>query len=97
MTTDEQIHIVHEREQQRYDIFVGSTRGGYAEYTLDDGVMTFTHTITNPSMRGQGLAGKVVKQALDDARSDGLHVVPQCWFVAQFIDEHPEYRDVLAS
>jgi len=58
-------------------------------------VITFTHTATQPELRGNGLAGRVVRQALDDARAASLRVVPKCWYVAQFIDRHPEYRDIL--
>jgi hypothetical protein len=46
-------------------------------------------------MRGQGLARRVVQRALDDARAAGRHVVPRCWYVAQFIDDHDEYLDCL--
>jgi len=89
------IRIVHVRDQSRYDIYVDGARGGRAEYVLVDGVTTFTHTFTNPELRGNGLAGHVVRQALDDARAASLRVVPECWYVAQFIDRHPEYRDLL--
>jgi len=23
--------------------------------------------------------------------------VPACWFVAEFVDDHPEYRDLVAA
>ena len=95
MTAIDETHIVHDRQASRYDIYVGSSRGGYAEYRLADGVITFTHTVTSPSMRGRGLAARVVGRALDDAKAAGLHVVPQCWYVAQFIDRHPEYATLL--
>ena len=48
-------------------------------------------------MRGQGVGAELVRQALDDVRAGGGLVVPQCWYVARFIDEHPEYADLLAT
>jgi hypothetical protein len=33
---------------------------------------------------------------LDSIRADGKTVVPRCWFVAEFIDLHPEYADLVA-
>jgi hypothetical protein len=48
-------------------------------------------------MRNRGLGAELVRGALDDVRRNGRTVVPQCWFVAQFIDEHPEYADLLAA
>jgi hypothetical protein len=40
--------------------------------------------------------GELVQGTLDALRHDGSRVVPQCWYVAQYIDEHPEYEDLLA-
>lgn len=93
MTDD--LRISHDQAASRYEIFVGGVAGGFAEYEIDGMTMTFTHTVTRPQMRGRGLAGRVVQFALDDACRSGMTVVPQCWFVAQFIDEHPEYADLL--
>jgi predicted GNAT family acetyltransferase len=33
---------------------------------------------------------------LDDAREQGLSVVPLCPFIAGYIDRHPEYCDLVA-
>jgi predicted GNAT family acetyltransferase len=38
----------------------------------------------------------VVRFALDDIRDAGRQVIPSCWYVARFIDEHPEYADLVA-
>jgi uncharacterized protein len=38
-----------------------------------------------------------VKGALDDVRPSGRKIVPACWYVGQFVDENPEYKDLLAS
>jgi predicted GNAT family acetyltransferase len=36
-----------------------------------------------------------VRFALDHERAAGHRVVPRCWFVAEFIDEYPEYADLV--
>ena len=41
-------------------------------------------------------AAQLVRYALDDVRRSGRPVVATCWYVADFIDEHPEYRDLVA-
>jgi hypothetical protein len=38
-----------------------------------------------------------VQGALDDARASGRRVLAHCWYVAEFIDANPEYRDLLAA
>jgi hypothetical protein len=57
----------------------------------------FPHTVIEPSMRGQGLGARLVQGALDDVRASGRRIEPRCWYVARFVDEHPEYQDLLAA
>jgi predicted GNAT family acetyltransferase len=48
-------------------------------------------------LRGRGLGERLIQEALDDVRSRGQQVVPRCWFVAEFIDAHPEYKELRAA
>jgi uncharacterized protein len=59
--------------------------------------VVFPHTEIEPSMRNQGLGAELVRGALDDVRARGGTVVAQCWYVAEFIDQHPEYSDLLSD
>jgi predicted GNAT family acetyltransferase len=38
----------------------------------------------------------LVRYALDHVRATNRRVEPQCWYVAQFIAENPEYADLAA-
>lgn len=68
----------------------------FAEYHLDGDVMTFTHTIVPPEIGGRGVASRLIGAALAQVRQRGLKVVPQCSFVAAYIQRHPEDGDLLA-
>lgn len=68
----------------------------FAEYRLDGDVMTFTHTIVPPEIGGRGVASTLIGAALAQVRQRGLKVVPQCSFVAAYIQRHPEVSDLLA-
>lgn len=68
----------------------------FAEYALDGDVITFTHTVVPPSMRGGGVGSRLVSGALAQVRARGLRVVAQCSFVAAYIARHPEWQDLLA-
>ena len=46
-------------------------------------------------MEGKGVAGKLIKTALDAARVEHYQVVPLCPFVAAYIRRHPEYQDLV--
>lgn len=73
------------------------TLASIADYRIVGDQVMMPHTVTALGYRGQGLAAEVVRAALDDARSRGLQVVPMCSFVVEFLDEHPEYQDVLRA
>ena len=84
-------------EASRYEIVVDGDVVGFADYRINDDVVIFPHTVINPDRRGQGLGDVLVTGALEDVRKSGRSVVAACWFVAEFIDEHSQYQDLLAS
>lgn len=65
------------------------------DYTLRDRVMTVTHTGVPNELGGRGLAAELTKFALNHARTEGWKVVPQCSYVAAYIQKHPEYESLL--
>jgi uncharacterized protein len=83
------------REHDRFEITVDGTPVGFAEYRLQPGRVVFTHTEIDPAHQGQGWAGRLARAALDAVRDDGLRVVPQCWFIADYIRKHPRYVDLV--
>jgi predicted GNAT family acetyltransferase len=74
-----------------YEARVDGRRAGIAAYQLQDGVVTFTHTVVEDAYEGQGIGGALARTALDDARRRGLAVVPRCPFIASWIERHPDY------
>lgn len=84
-------------ERSRYELFDGEEMVGLADYRLDGEVVVFPHTEIRADKQGQGLGAVLVQGALDDVRSDGRRIVPACWYVAEFVDRHPEYADLVAA
>ena len=80
----------------RYEILVDGRLTGVADYRVSAGTVVFPHTEIDATMRGRGLGATLVGWALDDVRRAGRTVVPICWYVSRFIEDHPEYRDLLA-
>ncbi len=68
-----------------------------ADYRMEGDSVVIFHTETSDEFRGRGLAAELVQWTLDDVRKQGLKVVPDCWFVADYIEAHPEYRDLVAA
>ena len=81
----------------RYELLVDGELVGVADFALDGPRVVMPHTEISPARRGQGLGEILVQGALDDIRSAGRTVVPACWFVAEFLDQHPEYADLRAA
>lgn len=89
--------VTHNEAASRYELHDDGVLVGIADYSVNGDTMVFPHTEIDPSRRGQGLGEILVRGALDDVRTTGRRIVPACWFVAQFVDEHPDYEDLLAS
>lgn len=64
------------------------------DYTLDNGVMTITHTIVPSAVGGRGIASNLVKTALDKARAEHWKVDPACSYSEIWMTRHPEYADL---
>ena len=96
------LKVTHNASASRYECAVpGIATLAVAEYALEDVAgemrMIFTHTFVPSEMRGKGVAEALVRAALADARSHRRRVVPQCSYVAKFIERHPaDCGDLLA-
>lgn len=84
-------------EAGRYEITVDDQLAGFVTFRLDGDVITFVHTETESEFQGHGAASTLVREALDDVRARGLRVIPRCPYVRSFLDDHPEYQDLLAE
>jgi uncharacterized protein len=89
------MQVRNNEAEHRYEIEVDGQLA-IAEYRLRPGRVSFTHTEVPDALEGRGIGSRLVKAALDDARAQGLKVVPICPFVKHYIDSHPEERDLLA-
>ncbi|MFT4050530.1 MAG: GNAT family N-acetyltransferase [Solirubrobacterales bacterium] len=89
------IEIRDNPDQERIEIHVDGELAGFTVYRRRPGIKAFVHTEIDPEFEGQGLGGKLIAQALDDARAAGDDVLPFCPFVNHFIKSHDEYRDLV--
>ncbi|HEY0143766.1 MAG TPA: GNAT family N-acetyltransferase [Thermoanaerobaculia bacterium] len=81
-------------DESRYETTIDG-EVAVAEYHREGNRITFTHTIVPEKLEGRGIAGAIVKKALDDAKAEGLEVVPQCGYVSAYIKRHPEYAELV--
>ena len=85
--------VRHEAAAARFSTEVDGQQA-YVEYEQGDGVMAITHTIVPAAIGGRGIAGTLVKAALDHARAAGLKVDAQCSYADAWMRKHPEYENL---
>jgi predicted GNAT family acetyltransferase len=81
--------------QRRFELDVEG-QVAFANYRETPQAVIITHTETPRGLRGRGVASELVKGALELIRTDGQKVIAGCGFVVDYLDKHPEYRDLVA-
>jgi predicted GNAT family acetyltransferase/glutaredoxin len=83
--------VVDVPEKSRYELRLDGRLIGLAAYRRRDGRIAFTHTEVDESCEGRGFGSRLAEAALDDARRQGLEILPLCPFIAHYVERHPEY------
>lgn len=87
--------IADNPDEERFEVRVGGELAGFSQYRRRPAGLAFIHTEIDDRFEGQGLGGRLVAQALENARDRGLAVLPFCPFVRGYIERHPEYLDLV--
>lgn len=69
--------------------------GAELRYRRLDGRLLIDHTGVPEAIGGRGVAGELVRAALDYARAENLRVVPLCSYSAEYVRRHPGYADLV--
>lgn len=65
------------------------------EYIRAKNNIYLTHTEVPQELEGQGIGSELIKQALEDIKEKDLTLVPLCPFVAHYIKEHPQWKELV--
>jgi predicted GNAT family acetyltransferase len=95
--TDQAVQVTDNAEHNRYEARIGDRVVAFSTYRILDGRVVFLHTETDEAFGGRGIAGALVRGALDEVRARGLRVTAKCPYVRAWIERHPDYADLLAS
>lgn len=87
--------IAHEPATHRFATTVDGVEA-HLEYRREGNVLTITHTRVPEAIGGRGIAGALVKAAMEHARAAGLKVDPVCSYSAAWLERHPDYADLRA-
>ena len=59
-------------------------------FPVKDGIATIDHTYVDESLRGQGVAGKLIQAAVDKIQTDGNKIAATCPYAVIWLKKHPE-------
>ena len=89
--------IRHEKER----VYIESEDGtllAEATFPIRDGTAVLERTFVDASLRGQGIAGKLIEEAVSVIRASGLRARPVCSYAVRWFSEHPdEVKDLLET
>ena len=91
----ERIEIADAPDRERYELSIDGEVAGFTTYRARPGLIAFLHTEVDERLQGRGLADRLIRFALEDARTRGLAVLPFCPFVKAFIERHREFEELV--
>ncbi|WP_297282287.1 GNAT family N-acetyltransferase [uncultured Anaerococcus sp.] len=83
-----------EHEAQAFDN--DENKVGYCQYDEKiESTWAITHTVVDKSHQGEGLAEKLLDEVCDNARKEGVKIIPICSYAVKKFDEQAEkYGDL---
>ena len=78
----------------RYELPVGD-QVAVVTYNLSEPNLMITETLVPEALEGQGIASRMAKHVLADAKDRGLLILPVCPFFSTYLQKHPDLADVV--
>jgi predicted GNAT family acetyltransferase len=91
----ESLKAVNNKKQFRFELVFENGEIATLDYRWLKGSMVLMHTVVPKDMRGQGIGASLVAQVLDHARQHHLKIISYCPFVTKYLEDHPEYTDLI--
>ncbi len=88
--------LIHNEEDRRYSLHIDGYET-YVEYHVDNGVYVLAHTFVPEELRGKGAGAKLLLAVLDELRSEGARIIPECPFIVTYIKRNPQYKDMVVE
>lgn len=61
---------------------------------VGDNKVNVNHTYVDRSLRGQGIADKLLTELAKDLKKNNKKAVATCSYAVDWFENHPEYKDV---
>jgi uncharacterized protein len=89
--------LKHDEEKNKFYVFQNDLESYIIYQKINDSIYDFKSTFVPESLRGKGIAAQLAHYALEHAKSNDWKIKASCWYITQYIDQHPEYKSLLVS
>lgn len=62
---------------------------------VNDNVVNISHTFVDKSLRGQGIAGKMMQQVADYLKKEKKEALLTCSYAKKWFDDNADYEEVV--
>ena len=86
------MEVQHNVDEQRFEVRQGELLAGLF-YRRHGRALSLMHTEVPDELSGQGIAGRLIKAAMDYARNEQLPVVVYCPFVKSYLERRADLKE----
>ena len=91
------MQVMHEPGAHRFIVQLPGGQGELLYSRLSPTLLDLHHAEVSPSLRGRGVAARLVEAACDYARTSGSKLIPSCPYVAWWFRQHPDQAGLLSG
>ncbi|MCP4439432.1 MAG: N-acetyltransferase [Aureispira sp.] len=88
------MNLIDNEGQKQYEYHI-ENHIARVEYIKAQTQIYLTHTEVPKELGGKGIGSSLVKAVLEDIKAKDLTLVPLCPFVAMYIKNNPEWRELV--
>jgi predicted GNAT family acetyltransferase len=89
-------YVAHVEGEEAQGTLEWEPRTGLPSENVAQGTRVATHTVVPEEIGGRGIAALLVEQMIEDARTHGFKIAPQCSYVARKFEDNPDWADLKA-
>lgn len=91
------MNFIYEENRIYLEDMNGKTIAEITFPEVSKNVVEINHTFVDDSLRGQGIAGKLVEEAAKKLREDGKKAYPTCSYAVHWFEKNTDYADILSE
>ena len=90
------MRVVDNKEKNRFEAEIDGHQA-IIEYSVKPNILILKHIEVDKELSGRGVATEMTESVLLEIELRGLKVIPECPFIKNYINKHPEWESILSS